>query len=286
MAKAKGLEVPLGYLTLASRMLQHNVWLEIRRSSLPPPPRSSADETLVGEPHVKQVRTVPEAKLMTSGTIRFDTLPLECQKSSPRYQVARKKWAMQEKLRVLALGLKVPRTFVGESKLIIEWESAKPVMSDTLEPDPADGIAVMERAYLVNDAALETVRRVEKMAKAGLQVAPPRRTPSCSTSHSLQSVNRPTPGSATADLIHRLHVQAQQDLQAAHAGDLAVGALDNLFGVPEAVENAKVNMAGVVKAEVDDMVKVETDNGVKIEVEVKVEEVKVEVDEVMEMIKS
>ncbi|KAI0045813.1 hypothetical protein FA95DRAFT_85971 [Auriscalpium vulgare] len=388
-----------------------------RQSSPPPPvqspltpPRSSADATVVGEPHVKQERTpspvyVPEAKLTTSGTIRFDTLPLECQKSTLGYQAARNKWAEREARKVRARGLIVKRMFVREDGLVIDWESAKPVMSDTLEPDPADGNAVMERAYLANDAALKEVRRVKKMAQAGLQadapmpppalaraaeydrrrsseeavelltsmsplaarsptpdmptphsglqpaesttlakcplrsaerepssmresilatpekmspgrlpqlmpsppspslkvpealaharhspgvgrddVAPasPQRTPSRSMSRLLQPANPSTPGSATADLIHRRYVEAQLGSQAVRDdGDLAVEAADDLPGVTEAVDDAKVDigMAGVVKVEVDDVVKVEADDVVKVEVD---DVVKVEVDDVPE----
>lgn len=110
-----------------------------------------SSETLVSNPKVKVERGIsPELcsnpQLNTSGSKRYAPLPLECRKSHPNHAAARSAWARKEQEALRRLGLRVVRSFIREDGMVIDWEA--------IDSEPTDTAAVIERALLLNDAAL------------------------------------------------------------------------------------------------------------------------------------
>ncbi|KAI0255707.1 hypothetical protein BJV78DRAFT_1172590 [Lactifluus subvellereus] len=107
--------------------------------------------TLVGDHKVKRERSISpelsaEPQLIAAGSKRYAPLPPECKQSQPNYRVARNAWARKEQEALKRLGLRVVRTFIREDGMVIDWEAT--------DSEPADTAATIERALLLNDAAI------------------------------------------------------------------------------------------------------------------------------------
>lgn len=111
-----------------------------------------SSETLVSDHKVKMERSISlelysKPQLNTSGSKRYAPLPLECRKSHPNHTGARSAWARKEQEALRRLGLRVVRTFIREDGMVIDWEA---------NSEPTDTAAVIERALLLNDAAIRS----------------------------------------------------------------------------------------------------------------------------------
>ncbi|KAH9479832.1 hypothetical protein JR316_0008427 [Psilocybe cubensis] len=108
----------------------------------------------------------PERKLITE-SCQFFPFPETCKKSDPNFKQNRKAFFVEKNKELLRKGLKRTRAFARDDGLVIEWTSAVPVWSDTLEPEVVNLATVIQRAYQVNTSLTHypaSVRRKKRAA--------------------------------------------------------------------------------------------------------------------------